>query len=141
MMHKQKIKKKSRKIIIDVYTDWCGWCKKLDASTYKNKEIVRYTNEKYYAIKFNAEGKEAVKFNGTNYSATAGTHKLASYLLSNKLSYPTTVIVDEDLSVIQAIPGYMDAKTMEMVLHYFAEDAHKTIPWDEYQKTFSGEVK
>ncbi|HTB31563.1 MAG TPA: DUF255 domain-containing protein, partial [Bacteroidia bacterium] len=31
--------KHPRKILIDVYTQWCGWCKKMDASTYTDPDI------------------------------------------------------------------------------------------------------
>ncbi len=37
-------------IIIDVYTDWCGWCKLMDKNTYQNAKLVKYINEKYYAV-------------------------------------------------------------------------------------------
>ncbi len=48
-------KTEPRKIVVDVYTDWCGWCKKMDKATFQDEEIVEYINENYYAIKFNAE--------------------------------------------------------------------------------------
>jgi thiol:disulfide interchange protein len=33
-------KKEPRKFMIDVYTDWCGWCKRMDATTFSNDTIV-----------------------------------------------------------------------------------------------------
>ncbi|MEW6467413.1 MAG: DUF255 domain-containing protein [Bacteroidota bacterium] len=137
----KKQKSKPRKVFIDVYTDWCGWCKKMEASTFKNPVIVKYMNENYYSVRFNAESKDPIEFNGKKYTNTGGTHQLASFLLSNKLSYPTTVYLNDDLSLIQAVPGYLDAKTFEMVVKYFGEEANKTIPWPDYQQTFVGEVK
>ncbi|MBP9152977.1 MAG: DUF255 domain-containing protein, partial [Flavobacteriales bacterium] len=49
-----------RKILIDVYTDWCGWCKKMDASTFKDPKVVAYINANYYAVKLDAEQKEPI---------------------------------------------------------------------------------
>ena len=43
--------KEPRKILIDIYTDWCGWCKKMDAATYMHPKIVEYINTHYYAVK------------------------------------------------------------------------------------------
>ena len=48
-------KAEQRKIFIDVYTDWCGWCKKMDATTFNSPEIAKILNEEYYAVKFDAE--------------------------------------------------------------------------------------
>ena len=44
-----------RKIMIDVYTDWCGWCKRMDKSTFVDTAVVNYVNKHFYAVKFNAE--------------------------------------------------------------------------------------
>ena len=57
-------KKNPKKIIMDVYTTWCGPCKLLDNKTFKNPDLVRYVSEHYYAVKFNAEGNEEIKFYG-----------------------------------------------------------------------------
>ena len=32
-----------KKIFVDVYTDWCGWCKRMDATTFSDKEIATYS--------------------------------------------------------------------------------------------------
>lgn len=134
-------KQAPRKFLIDVYTDWCTWCKKMDVTTYKNNVIVKYVNENYYPIRFNAETKDTIEFNSTKYYNKNGTHQLAIYLLNKKLTYPTVVYLNEELGLIQAVPGYQDAKQLEMIVKYFAEDAYKTVPWTDYQQTFVGDVK
>ena len=48
----------TKKVFIDVYTDWCGWCKKMDKDTFQNPEVAKYMQENYYMVKFNAEGKD-----------------------------------------------------------------------------------
>jgi uncharacterized protein YyaL (SSP411 family) len=40
-----------RPIFVDTYTDWCGWCKKLDKDTFSNPVIADILNTKYYPVK------------------------------------------------------------------------------------------
>lgn len=140
----EKSKKEPRKILIDIYTDWCGWCKKMDKDTYENQALVKYINKNYYAVKFNAEQKEDIVFDGHTFKYVAngrrGVHQLAAALTNNQLSYPTTVFMNEELQIIQPLPGYMDAQKMEPILTYIGEDAFKATPWLDYQKTFKSNL-
>ena len=107
-------KTKPKKIFIDVYTDWCGWCKVMDKNTFTNPVIIKYMNEKFYAVKLNAEMKDTVIFNGipfVNPNAEGGrgsAHQLAVSLLQNKMSYPTSVFLDEEfkMNMVAPVPGY-----------------------------------
>jgi thioredoxin-related protein len=129
-----------KKIFVDVYTDWCGWCKRMDASTFQSPEIVDYVNQYYYAVKFNAEQKEPIEWNGKTYKNSGGgnrsTHELAIFLLNNRLGYPTTVFLGEDLNLIQPLPGFMEAEKLEPILHYFGTDNHKKMPWDAFEREY-----
>ena len=60
-------KSNPKKIIVDVYTSWCGPCKLLDKNTFGNAEVSAFINQNYYPVKFNAEGKEEVNFNGNRF--------------------------------------------------------------------------
>ncbi len=63
-------KESPKKIFMDVYTKWCGPCKLLDKNTFKNKSVVDYVNDNYYAVKFNAEGNDIINFNGKEFKNT-----------------------------------------------------------------------
>jgi thioredoxin-related protein len=119
--------KKPRKIFVDVYTGWCGWCKKMDASTFKNPAVVKYVNEKFYAVKLDAEYKNNIIFRGKlfKYNASRETNDLASTLLNGQMNYPTLVYLDEKLNVIQTMEGYVDGKQFDLILHYFGQEAYK----------------
>lgn len=133
-----------KKILIDLYTDWCGWCKKMDRDTYSRQEIIDYVNNKFHAVKFDGEQKEKVEFNGNTFkfvpSGRRGYHELAAALTQNQLSYPTTVFMDEDLQIIQPIPGYLDAKTFDTISRYIGEEKYKDTPWAEYQKNYKSSL-
>ena len=134
-----KVEKK--KFFVDVYTEWCGWCKKMDASTFRQAEIVEYINKNYYAIKFDAERKTDIIIDGKVYkfnsSGKRGYHQLAAELTRGRLSYPTIVFLDEKMKLIQPIPGFRDVKSFDMIMRYFGEDHHTSIPWKKYSQNYN----
>ncbi|HEX2898625.1 MAG TPA: thioredoxin family protein, partial [Bacteroidia bacterium] len=135
-----KMEKEPRKIMVDVYTDWCGWCKRMDATTMEDPKIIKLIGEKYYAVKMDGEGKKDIVFRGRTYKFIAqgrnGYHELPAELLSGKMSYPTLVFLDEEYGIIQPLPGYQDVPTLEPILAYFGGGHYKTTPWETFQATF-----
>jgi len=129
-----------KKIFVDVYTDWCGWCKKMDANTFNEEDISKYLNDNFYPIKFDAEQKEDISYNGKVYKyikmGRRGYNELALEILKGKLGYPSIVFIDEDLEVIQPIEGYKGPSVFKMIMTYFAGDHYKTTPWKSYSKSF-----
>ncbi len=138
-LNRSKVEK--RKFFVDVYTDWCGWCKKMDVSTFQNPDIAEYINKHYYPIKFNAEQREDINLKDKVYkfvrNGKRGYHELAVEITYGRLSYPTIVVLDENAEVIQPIPGYKDPEMMGKIISYFAEDHFKKTPWNKYTKRAS----
>lgn len=137
----ERSKTEKRKIFIDVFTEWCGWCKRMDQSTFVDPSVAQYLNENYYPVKFDAEQQDEISFNNKTYrfrkNGARGYHELAAELLNNRLSFPTVVFLDENMHVIQPIPGYLEAQKLETILNYFGTDSHKTTPWETYERKFS----
>jgi thioredoxin-related protein len=137
-------KQNPRKIMIDVYTDWCGWCKKMDAETFSHPVIAEFINNHYYAVKLNAESTTEITFNGNTYKFVAqngkGYHELAAGLLNGRLSFPSIAYLNEKLELLGAVPGYRGPSDMEPLLNYIAEDKFLTQSLEEYQQTFKSKI-
>jgi thioredoxin-related protein len=133
------MKKEPKKVIVDVYTDWCGWCKRLDATTYKDPAVVDYINQNYYAVKFNAESKDNITFMGTTYSFDAShrVNSLSNLLMGNSSGYPTTTFLNEKLEVISVVPGYQQPQMMNNILHYIGENHYLNTDWNTYLSSVS----
>ncbi len=139
-------KKEPRKIIIDVYTDWCGWCKVMDRETFHHPVIAKILNEKYYPVKFNAERTDTVIFQGHTFinegNGSRSVHQLAAALLNGKMSYPSIVFMDEKNQLITAIAGYQQPKQIEPILMYiYGSMYEKGVKYPDFVNSFKSEIK
>jgi thioredoxin-related protein len=127
--------KEPRKILIDVYTDWCGWCKKMDKYTYTDESVINNLAKNYYLVRFNAEQKEDITFRDKvfKFKTEYKSHELAVSLLNGQMSYPSTVFLDEDMNMLTVVPGYLTPKDINPILVYFGENIYKTKNWKEYE--------
>lgn len=142
-----------KKIMIDMYTVWCGPCKMLDKNTFHNGDVVEYINKNYYAVKFNAEGNDAVSYQGREFSNPGykpenakrrnSPHELTRYF--NVTAYPSIVFIDEGLNLLTTLRGYQNPQQLELYLKMFKADAHKSMDsqekFNEYYKAFKPEFK
>jgi thioredoxin-related protein len=117
-----------KKIMIDVYTDWCGWCKRLDKDTYGNDTVARYLGDRYVIIKLNAESTTKVEFEGTAYTEATLAQAFGVS------GYPTIIFFDSNGEPLDKIASYVAPDQFLPILKYFGEDAYKTMKWAEYSK-------
>jgi len=134
-----KTENNPKKIFIDVYTDWCGWCKKMDQVTFNNPEVSDYMNANFYMVKFNAESKDDVFVKGTTFSfvpsGRRGYHELAVALTQGKLSYPTVVFLDPELNMITPLPGFRTAQPFLQVAKFIGDNVYQHTSWEDYIKS------
>jgi thioredoxin-related protein len=129
-------KKHPRPIFVDVYTDWCGWCKVMDRNTFNHPEIANYLNKKFYPVKLNAESSELTKYQGQ-----ALTNSQLSSSIFKVSSYPTTVYLEANERVLQPIPGYLNPNQFNPIIHFIGEGSYKTTTWEEFQVTFKDTIQ
>jgi thioredoxin-related protein len=140
-------KKEPKKIMMDVYTKWCGPCKMMAQNTFTNPQVAAYLNEHYYAVKFDAEGNDTVNLHGytftnpdyvPNVPGRNGVHQLTQYLRVE--AYPTLTFFDENQQYLGPVSGYRTPGQLEIFLRFFGESMYKNIltpeQWQEFEKNF-----
>lgn len=128
-----------RKIMINIYAPWCGYCKSMDKEIYRNPSAAQFINENYYAVNFDAEQKANVFFNGNEYLARQKygnlvCHDLVMFLLNGAISYPSVVILNEKKKVIAVENGYQPIFQMEGMLKYFVSESYLKEHYNEFVK-------
>lgn len=141
-----KCKKNPRPIIIDIYTTWCGPCKMMSSQTFNNPDIANYINTNFYAVKFDAESKDSVKFDNyvfvsTDPANSKAPHQFAASILDNQLAYPSIVFLNNQIQRLDILKGFMPPKSFEPILNYYGSGDYQKIKWEEYQKTFVSVIK
>jgi thioredoxin-related protein len=117
-----------KKILIDVYTDWCTWCKKMDKDVYPDTKVVELVSTKFIAIKLNAEGSRAVLFRGQQLTET-------QFARSARITgYPTTLFLESDGKPISIVPGYLPPEKFMQILNYFDGEHYKRGSFQDYLK-------
>lgn len=126
----------ARPIIIDVFTDWCGWCKKLDATTFKATAIAKTLSERFNCIKLNAEENRTFYFKDKTFKFDSNykANELALSLLGAKMSYPSIVFLDEKFNLITVVQGFQTADEFKVILSYIADKHYLNTPWEEFSK-------
>jgi thioredoxin-related protein len=135
----KKSQTEPKKIFMDMYTHWCGWCKRMDASTFKDPKVIEYLNKNFYAVKFDAETKDTIHFRDHDFffHPDKRSNELAWSLMNGKMSYPTTIYLDETFALLSPVPGYITAEQILPILTYFGENIYKTKKWEEYLSELS----
>ncbi|MGZ3902979.1 MAG: DUF255 domain-containing protein [Bacteroidia bacterium] len=127
-------------LLIDFYTDWCGWCKHMMKTTYSDPGLASYINAYFYPVKFDAETHDTIEYQGVKYfnrsAAKKSTHDLTIKFLGQNISYPSTVFVSNNFQFNLLTQGYMEVKKIEPLLVFVVEGAFRTSSFDDFNKSF-----
>jgi thioredoxin-related protein len=137
---KVKSKAKPKKIILSFNTDWCNSCKTMIKSSFKNGKTTKFINENYYAVKMNPESPDTVFFHDKKFYKNlqnGNFNNFFNYITAGKPILPTTVFLDENMQLISAVPYYISPIALEIIIHYFNENAYLNTNWEDYIKKWN----
>ncbi|MDB5034436.1 MAG: hypothetical protein JWQ98_1677 [Chlorobi bacterium] len=124
--------KQEKLIVLDVYTDWCGWCKRMDKDTYADSTVRAYLNQHFIPSKMNPEKDGKLTYEGKEYTQGEFGQALGIH------GYPATVFFDKDGKVLTSVPGYIKSAEFLRILKYFGDGAYKTTKWEDYAAAANG---
>jgi thioredoxin-related protein len=143
-------RKNPKKIFIDFYTTWCGWCKVMDRNTFSHPTIISMLNSDFYPVKFNAESTKDITIGGRTFkgqrieTTPEGLkrklpNEFAYAYMQGKMSFPTTSYLDERFALLSSVPGYQNPDNLEVILAFFATNAYKSQQWGDFSKKYREE--
>ena len=116
-------KNEKRSTVVFIHTDWCKYCKLMQQTTFKNKNIIKLLNEQFYFIDFNAEEKLSITFNAKTFKykptgSNTGIHELAEQLatVDSKISYPTLCFLNPNNEIIFQYNEFINVKNLIILL-------------------------
>jgi thioredoxin-related protein len=114
---------------VDVYTDWCGYCKLLEKNTLTHKAVLAELTKNFVAIKLNAESEEEVSWKG---------RKLTKRDLAAQWGvegFPTMLFLNSKGEIIGSFPSYAEADLMVNLLKYISSGAReRKVSFEEFLK-------
>lgn len=106
----ERAKKDKKVVMVNVYTDWCGWCKKLDKDTYSDKDVADKLAKDFVAVKLNPEKSPQ----GAKLARQFGT-----------TGFPHVVFLNADGNKVFEINGYLPPQQFLKALEKVGEKATK----------------
>jgi thioredoxin-related protein len=134
--------KKPKKVIIEIYSKDCEWCKKFEREVLANPIITNYINLNFYLVKAELFDKKPVIFNSKKLLSTNGFHPITAEYLKGQvpISLPTQIFFDEKFTILNFLKGYNTPKNFESALHYFGGNHYQKQGWNEFLKGFQGQI-
>jgi thioredoxin-related protein len=124
----EEAEQSGRPVLVDVYTQWCGWCKRMDRDVYARPDVRDYLGKKFVTVKLDAESSDPARFEGRAYTSRT----LAAYFRIT--GYPTTLFLRSSGEHLVNVPGYVEPDKFLLLLRYIG-DGHmdRGVSWEDYR--------
>ena len=122
-------KENGKKVLVEVYAVWCGFCRKMAAETHPTQKVKDAVDDLFYLVRLNAESEKQVVFNGETMTEA---ELAAAFGVS---SFPTTVFVDTNGDPLGYQPGFMDSTTYTELISYVGTDSFKSTSFEDFVQT------
>jgi len=113
-----RAKQENKHVVIDFYTNWCSWCKRMERTTYADSAVVDFLRKNFLVTKINAESKTRIKVGDTD---TSGEELAREFAVDR---FPITWFVKPDGSRLDNLPGYVPADKFLKVLTFVQTRAY-----------------
>jgi thioredoxin-related protein len=122
-----------RPVLVNVVTDWCGYCRRMKAEVYAKPEIRDYLADHFVVVTLNAEAADPAHYEG---KALNSRSLAARFGVSG---YPTTIFLRSDGEHLVNVPGYVESPNFLRILHYIG-DGHmeRGVTFKEFTEQTSG---
>lgn len=112
--------KSGKILLIDAYTDWCGWCKKMDRDTYSDAKIIEKINQYFIPVKFNPELTDQIYY--VDSVSMSASELFMQFTRGERTGFPTTYFIQPQKRRLMIDPGYRDAATFMQILDKVVTD-------------------
>jgi len=117
---------KGRYILLDVYTEWCGFCRRMIRETYADKRVQEALDQYFYPVRIDAESLRMVTFQGQSYSM----QDLA--LAFGVQSFPTTIFLNPQGEPVALQPGFIEAERFHKMLSFVGSESYRTQTFQQF---------
>ena len=121
-------KESGKKVLIDVYAEWCPYCEKMHTEVYTETDVIKAVNEHFYLVKINIESQNEVNFLGNRMTES----EFAKMLKSSSL--PSTYFMNSSGELLGMQPGLLPADVFEDLLTFVGSDSYESLSFEEYRK-------
>jgi thioredoxin-related protein len=119
-------KKEGKKVFVEFTAKWCGWCKRMHATTFKDPNVVNLLSKYYVTVSVDGDSKDSLNIDGyiTTEKRLAREYRVTGY--------PTYWFLTAEAEPIAPVKGYRDAKALGDILDYLKDDQYKTVKYDDF---------
>ena len=138
-----ELKGNTKMFLVDFSTSWCGWCKRMDRDTYANPVVAAILNHYFLSVHFDAESKDAFKWNGHEFAGSTKRntpHSFTTAILGKQIGYPSLAIFDENMKLVQLSSGYQGPEDMIKMLCFFVNDNYKKYSAQKFMEIFDTQI-